>query len=106
MPRKQRSDAGVKRGPFKTKRRTTVDMMNAARNRPRRTNGTFTALGVCKRGHLRTPDNVNSSNNCKLCKRAWDAERRRRLGKVPRVEHKPSEPDPFGWWHPNRRRSA
>lgn len=102
MPRKQRSDAGVKRGPFKTKRRTTVDMMNGARNRPRR-DGKFTRLDVCLRGHARTPDNVNPDNSCKTCKRMTDAKRRRALGMVPKTSEPPAEPDPFGWWHPKRR---
>ena len=61
---------------------------------------------TCKRGHPRTPENVYANYNCKPCKRILDAERRRRLGKVPRVEKGPAAPDPFGWWHPNRRRSA
>jgi hypothetical protein len=82
------------------------EYMRRLREQERAERATVRCSRMCQRGHLRTPDNVNSSNNCKACKRMRDAERRRRLGKVPRVQLVPSEPDPFGWWQPNRRRSA
>jgi len=31
---------------------------------------------VCKRGHLRTPENINKDKGCKECKRATERERR------------------------------
>jgi len=75
-----------------------------------RRDGLFTPLAFCKRGHPRTPENIYSGSNrtCKVCKRMLDAKRRRRLGRPVRLktEHVQSEPDPFGWWQPNRRRSA
>lgn len=44
---------------------------------PRRPRQWSPTKEVCSRGHLRTPDNLNSSGQCKTCRRELDAKRNR-----------------------------